>query len=158
MFRRGLTLYAVQCQSVKNRELARAFTHLLASASVLLVNWLGVIASCSSWSTCCQQDIEGICAYNATSYDSVSIEYLALNSSQVGVFLTWLSNIFIGDQQHLLLKVLKYMMYHWLRRVSSDTTSLSISVFKNKLTLLSARFCEISSQVLQKYRVRFPTF
>ncbi|KAH7484853.1 hypothetical protein KRP22_006019 [Phytophthora ramorum] len=61
---------------------------LLPAAVALLAGRCGVTASCSSWSTRFQQDIEGVCTCNATSCDSVSTEYLSLSSSQVGVFQT----------------------------------------------------------------------
>ncbi|KAG3072475.1 hypothetical protein PI124_g21013 [Phytophthora idaei] len=64
------------------------FARLLSAAGVLLVARHGVVASCSSWSTRFQQDIEGVCVCNATHCDSVSTEYLSLSSSHVGLFQT----------------------------------------------------------------------
>ncbi|ETL45009.1 hypothetical protein F441_04999 [Phytophthora nicotianae CJ01A1] len=57
-------------------------------AGALLVGHHGVTASCSSWSTRFQQNIEGVCVCNATHCDSVSTEYLSLSSSHVGLFQT----------------------------------------------------------------------
>ncbi|CAH0481895.1 unnamed protein product [Peronospora belbahrii] len=64
------------------------FARLLASASVLVATCHAVAASCASWSTRYQQDIEGICVCNATSCDSVSTEYMSLSRNQVGLFQT----------------------------------------------------------------------
>ncbi|KAG6584811.1 Glycosyl hydrolase [Phytophthora cinnamomi] len=66
-----------------------AFTRLLpAGGALLLAPHHGVTASCFSWSTRYQQDIEGVCVCNASSCDSVSNEYLSLSDSHVGVFQT----------------------------------------------------------------------
>ncbi|KAG7376291.1 hypothetical protein PHYPSEUDO_013793 [Phytophthora pseudosyringae] len=62
------------------------FAHLL--FATLLAAQRGVTASCSSWSTRYQQDIDGVCVCNATNCDSVSTEYLSLSNSQVGLFQT----------------------------------------------------------------------
>ncbi|KAG7383187.1 hypothetical protein PHYBOEH_010028 [Phytophthora boehmeriae] len=45
-------------------------------------------ASCSSWSTRFQQDIEGVCVCNATTCDSISTEHLSLSNDEVGLFQT----------------------------------------------------------------------
>ncbi|GMF35793.1 unnamed protein product [Phytophthora lilii] len=66
----------------------QAFARLLPVAGAILASQHEVAASCSSWSTRYQQNIEGVCVCNATSCDSVSTEYLSLPSGQVGVFQT----------------------------------------------------------------------
>ncbi|EEY67014.1 glucosylceramidase, putative [Phytophthora infestans T30-4] len=64
------------------------FVRLLSVAGALLAGQHDVAASCSSWSTRFQQEIDGVCVCNATNCDSISTEYLSLSSSHVGLFQT----------------------------------------------------------------------